>query len=33
MKRFGFLAGQLKSPADFNTMGAPEIESLFEGKA
>jgi hypothetical protein len=33
MRRFGFMAGQIKSPADFNTMGAAEIEALFEGKA
>ena len=33
MRRFGFMAGQIKSPADFNTMGAPEIEALFEGRA
>jgi hypothetical protein len=33
MRRFGFMAGQIKIPADFNTMGAREIESLFEGKA
>ena len=30
-KRFGFLSGQIKVPDDFNTMGADEIESLFEG--
>jgi antitoxin (DNA-binding transcriptional repressor) of toxin-antitoxin stability system len=33
MRRFGFMAGQIKIPADFNTMGAAEIESLFDGKA
>lgn len=31
MKRFGFLAGQIKVPDDFNTMGAEEIQKLFEG--
>jgi prevent-host-death family protein len=31
-KRFGFMAGQIKAPADFNTMGAEEIQKLFEGK-
>ncbi|MDN5869155.1 MAG: type II toxin-antitoxin system prevent-host-death family antitoxin [Nitrococcus sp.] len=31
MKRFGFLAGQIKVPDDFNTMGADEIQKLFEG--
>ncbi len=33
MKRFGFMAGQIKVPDDFNTMGAGEIQELFEGKA
>ena len=33
MKRFGFMAGQIKVPDDFNTMGAREIQELFEGKA
>jgi antitoxin (DNA-binding transcriptional repressor) of toxin-antitoxin stability system len=23
MRRFGFMAGQIEIPADFNTMGAP----------
>jgi prevent-host-death family protein len=32
MKRFGFMAGQVKVPDDFNTMGAGEIQSLFENK-
>jgi prevent-host-death family protein len=31
-KRFGFMAGQIKVPDDFNTMGAEEIQKLFEGK-
>jgi prevent-host-death family protein len=31
-KRFGFMAGQIKVPDDFNTMGAVEIEKLFEGE-
>jgi prevent-host-death family protein len=30
MKRFGFMAGQIKVPDDFNTMGADEIQKLFE---
>ncbi len=29
-KRFGFMAGQLKVPDDFDTMGAEEIQALFE---
>ena len=29
--RFGFLSGQIKVPDDFDTMGADEIEPLFEG--
>lgn len=32
MKRFGFMAGQIKVPEDFNTMGADEIQHLFEGQ-
>lgn len=31
-KRFGFMAGQIKVPDDFNTMGAKEIQKLFAGK-
>lgn len=30
MRRFGFLAGQVKVPDDFNTMGSTEIEAFFE---
>jgi len=30
-KRSGFLAGQMKTPHDFNTMGGEEIGRLFEG--
>lgn len=33
MKRFGFMAGQISVPDDFNTMGTDEIQGLFEGKA
>jgi antitoxin (DNA-binding transcriptional repressor) of toxin-antitoxin stability system len=29
-KRFGFMAGQIKVPDDFNTMGGEEIQKLFE---
>jgi prevent-host-death family protein len=32
-KRFGFMAGQIQVPADFNTMGTREIQKLFESKA
>lgn len=32
MKRFGFMAGQIKVPEDFNDMGADEIQHLFEGQ-
>jgi len=28
-RRFGFMAGQIKVPDDFNTMGADEIQKLF----
>jgi prevent-host-death family protein len=31
MKRFGFMAGQITVPADFNVLGAEEIQKLFEG--
>jgi prevent-host-death family protein len=31
-KRFGFMAGQIQAPDDFNTMGAEEFEKLFAGK-
>ncbi|WP_411035297.1 type II toxin-antitoxin system Phd/YefM family antitoxin [Shinella sp. BYT-45] len=30
--RFGFLRGQLKVPADFDTMGQEEIEKTFRGE-
>ncbi len=33
MRRFGFMAGQIKVPDDFNTIGASEIQELFEGEA
>ncbi len=33
IKRFGFMAGQIKVPDDFNTMGTGEIQALFEGEA
>jgi prevent-host-death family protein len=31
-KRFGFMPGQVRMPADFNTMGAKEIQKLLESK-
>lgn len=31
IKRFGFLAGQIDVPEDFDTMGAEVILALFEG--
>lgn len=31
-KRFGFMAGQIKVPDDFNTMSAEEIQTQFEGE-
>lgn len=31
-KRFGFMAGQMKVPEDFNTMGGNEIQKMFEGE-
>ncbi|WP_310390252.1 type II toxin-antitoxin system prevent-host-death family antitoxin [Roseateles sp.] len=30
-KRLGFLAGQIEVPADFDSLGAAEIEQLFGG--
>jgi prevent-host-death family protein len=33
IKRFGFMAGQIKVPDDFNTMGAMEIQKLFDGES
>jgi prevent-host-death family protein len=32
-QRFGFLAGEIEVPADFDRMGTEEIESAFGGKA
>jgi prevent-host-death family protein len=32
IRRFGFMAGQVMVPDDFNTMGADEIQALFEGR-
>ena len=31
-KRLGFLAGHIKVPRDFNTMGSAEIAARFHGK-
>ena len=31
--RLGFMAGQIKVPDDFDTMGDPEIEKMFGGSA
>ncbi|MBV6417041.1 MAG: hypothetical protein CMLOHMNK_01674 [Steroidobacteraceae bacterium] len=33
MKRLGFLAGQIRVPADFDRMGAAEVEQLFTGSS
>lgn len=32
-KRLGFMAGQLRVPADFDRMGGDEIEGLFGGRS
>jgi prevent-host-death family protein len=32
IKRFGFLAGQITVPDDFDTMGADVIRAMFEGE-
>lgn len=31
-QRFGFMAGQIRVPADFDRMGRTEIEQLFDGE-
>ena len=31
-ERLGFLTGEMTVPADFDLMGASEIEDLFEGR-
>jgi hypothetical protein len=31
-KRFGFMAGRIMVPEDFNTMGAEEIQKQFDGE-
>jgi prevent-host-death family protein len=31
-KRLGFLEGEINVPDDFDSMGASEIEHLFDGK-
>jgi len=33
IKRFGFMAGHIKVPDDFDRMGETEIAQLFEGGA
>ncbi|HKX77079.1 MAG TPA: type II toxin-antitoxin system prevent-host-death family antitoxin [Novosphingobium sp.] len=33
VKRLGFMAGQLRVPADFDRMGEQEIEALFGGQS
>jgi prevent-host-death family protein len=33
VRRFGFMAGQINVPDDFNMMGADEIQTLFEDGA
>ena len=32
-KRFGFLAGQIQVPDDFNSLASEEIQKLFEGES
>ena len=32
VRRLGFLAGQMKVPDDFDSMGSAEIEALFGGE-
>lgn len=32
VERMGFMAGEIATPEDFNTLGASEINRLFEGQ-
>lgn len=32
VRRLGFLRGLFSVPDDFNTMGSPEIERMFQGE-
>jgi prevent-host-death family protein len=32
VRRLGFMTGQIVVPDDFDTMGAADIESLFDGE-
>lgn len=32
-EKLGFMAGEISVPDDFDSMGAPEIMALFEGKS
>lgn len=33
IKRFGFMAGHIQVPGDFDQMGEDEVSTLFEGGA
>lgn len=33
IKKLGFMMGEMVVPDDFNSMGSPEIERLFEGRS
>lgn len=33
MKRIGFMTGQMRIPADFDSLGSNEISQLFNGDA
>jgi prevent-host-death family protein len=32
-EKLGFMAGEISTPDDFDTLGAEEVRELFEGKA
>lgn len=32
-RRLGFMAGEIAVPDDFDTLGGPAVERLFEGQA
>ena len=33
VEKMGFMAGEISTPDDFDSLGAPEIFRLFEGKS
>jgi prevent-host-death family protein len=33
VRKLGFMAGEISTPDDFDSLGSPEIMRLFEGKS